>query len=143
MARMAIVVVAAALAAGPVAAADAPAQARRGYDPAKAETVRGEVVSVDRTVPRPDGGTGVHVQLRTEDGPLTVRLGPAWWIDEQKLALAKGDTIEVRGSRVAGAEPPALVAATVRKGERVVKLRDETGAPAWRGRGGRGRGAGR
>lgn len=108
----------------------------RMYDPATVETVRGEVIAVDPQATRPGGGPGVHLRLETAGGPLAVRLGPAWYLDEQKIALKVHDEVQITGSRVMAAGAPTLIAAEVRKGDRVVKLRDESGLPLWRGRGG-------
>jgi hypothetical protein len=41
--------------------------------------------------------------------------------------------IEVKGSRVTFEGKPALIAAEVRKGDEVLKLRDEAGMPLWSG----------
>jgi hypothetical protein len=107
----------------------------RAYDPATAATVRGRVTAVERPAARPGRGPGVHLRLDTASGPLTVRLGPAWYLDEQKLALAPGDEVEVTGSRATVADEPTLIAAEVKTGDRVVTLRDRSGVPRWRGRG--------
>jgi hypothetical protein len=43
------------------------------------------------------------------------------------------DTVEVKGSRVTVQGQPALIAAEVKKGDEVLKLRDEAGIPMWAG----------
>jgi hypothetical protein len=118
-------------------APDSPAQRPdgRAYDPATVATVNGRVVAVERPAARTGRGPGVHVRLDTTSGPLTVRLGPAWYLDEQKLALEPGDEIEVTGSRATVADEPTLIAAEVKEGDRVVTLRERSGVPRWRGRG--------
>jgi hypothetical protein len=110
----------------------------RSYDPATVETVRGEVAAVD-TVVQGRRGPGVHVKLATAGGPLAVRLGPAWYLEEQKLAPKVGDVLEITGSRVTVAGEPVIIAAQVKQGDRTVLLRDASGVPLWRGRGGQGR----
>jgi hypothetical protein len=45
--------------------------------------------------------------------------------------------VEVTGSRVTLEGKPAIVAAKVKKGSEVLKLRDETGRPLWGGARGR------
>jgi hypothetical protein len=110
----------------------------RRYDPATVETVRGEVTAVD-TVVQGRRGPGVHVKLATMGGPLAVRLGPAWYLEEQKLAPKVGDVLEITGSRVTVAGEPVIIAAQVKQGDRTVMLRDAGGLPLWRGRGGQGR----
>lgn len=107
------------------------------YDVTTVETVRGEVLSVDTIAPGTYGhSAGVHLTLRTRTGPVPVHLGPADYLRRQSLQLRKGETIEVRGSRVTVGGGPALLAARVTKGQQVMVLRDSTGLPAWRGAGG-------
>jgi hypothetical protein len=108
----------------------------RMYDPATVETVRGEVAAITTAAPSVGRGPGVHVQLRTASGQLEVRLGPAWYLEREKLTLGVGDEIEVTGSRVTVGGRPALIARHVKKGDRRVSLRDESGLPLWRGGGG-------
>jgi hypothetical protein len=43
------------------------------------------------------------------------------------------DTIEVKGSRTTVAGKPAIIAAEVKKGDELLKLRDESGFPVWAG----------
>ena len=76
---------------------------------------------------------GVHLTLMTEKGPLSVHLGPEWYVERLDEMLAKGDLVEVKGSRVTFAGNPANIAAEVRKGNAVLKLRDESGIPVWAG----------
>jgi hypothetical protein len=45
------------------------------------------------------------------------------------------DILEIRGSRFASQGKPAMIAAEIRKGDRILKLRDENGIPAWSGGG--------
>lgn len=105
--------------------------AGRGYDPATVQTVAGEVAEV-RRLDGPRGG-GVHLTLTTAAGPLDVHLGPAWFVDQQALRPAKGDRVEVTGSRVTIDGQPALIARLVKRGDAALTLRDEAGVPAWAG----------
>ncbi len=109
-----------------------PAMARRAYDPATVTTVSGDVASVTRIDGR-RGGQGIHVVLNTSDGPLDVHLGPASYLDRQPLKVAKGDAIQVTGSKVELRGKPALIAKEVKKGDAALTLRDENGVPVWRG----------
>ena len=103
------------------------------YDVSTVETVRGEVLSVDTIPPATSGRmSGLHVVLRTRTGPVSVHLGPVAWLRQQSLRVVRGETMEVRGSRVTIGGAPALIAARVTKGRQVVTLRDSAGLPAWR-----------
>jgi hypothetical protein len=108
----------------------------RLFDPATVTSVSGQVEEVQRYERRRNAG--VHVLLRTSEGTLDVHLGPEAYLQSQGLSLAKGDELEVTGSKVQLGGSPALIAQTVKKGEAKVTLRDANGVPAWAG--GRGRG---
>jgi hypothetical protein len=105
----------------------------RLYDSKTVETVSGEVVSVEKLTPMKGMCAGVHLQLKTEKEAVSVHLGPAWFIENQDVKIDPKDKIEVKGSRVTLDGKPAIIAAEVRKGEEVLKLRDENGVPVWAG----------
>ena len=110
---------------------------QRMYNPATVETVTGTIESIDRTVPMKGMSRGVHLTLKTEKGPLSVHLGPEWYVERLDEKLAKGDQVGVKGSRVTFAGNPAIIAAEVKKGDAVLKLRTKTAFPP--GPGGEGR----
>jgi len=99
------------------------------YDPGSIETVSGEVASVERQA-QPGGPRGVHVLLRTDAGDVfSVALGPMWVVDPYRLRV--GDRVDVTGWRVVRGKR-AMVAAEVKRGDRVLRLRNRDGAPLWR-----------
>ncbi len=105
----------------------------RLYDPKTVETLPGEVVSIDHIKPMKGMSYGVHLMLKTAKGTMSVHLGPGWYIENQDVKLTEKDTIEVKGSLVTFEGKPAIIAAEVKKGEEVLKLRDENGYPVWAG----------
>ena len=107
--------------------------AQRNYDPKTVETVQGKVLSVEKITGAQGRGYGIHLTLQTDKETLPVRLGPAWYIDEQTPRIETNDTVTVTGSRVTIGEKPAIIAAQIKKGNDILKLRDENGIPAWRG----------
>jgi hypothetical protein len=111
--------------------------AQRNYDPKTVETIEGKVLSIEKTTPAKKRGYGVHLTLQTEKETSAVHLGPAWYIDTQTPHIEANDTITVTGSRVTIDGKPAIIAAQVKKGNEILKLRDDNGIPAWR-RAGRG-----
>jgi hypothetical protein len=117
---------------GPGAGRGGPGPHGGMYDPSTVETVAGEVVGVERGAV-PGGGGGVHLVLRTDKETISVRLGPASYVDRQALKIASGDRIEVKGSRVTIDGQAAIVAAEVRKGEQKLLLRHDGGIPYWSG----------
>jgi len=121
--------------------------AGRGFDPATLETIEGEILEV-ASAPCPgwSGARGVHLSVETASGPVQVHVGPQWYLQRKAVAFAAGEQVTITGSRVSLRGRPALVATEVRRGEKVLRLREADGAPAWagwgRGAGWAGRGGG-
>jgi hypothetical protein len=112
----------------------------RLYDPKTVETVSGEITGVEKFAPVRGMSQGVHITLKTDQGAsLSVHLGPELYVNQQTVALRKGDKVQVRGSRVTFQGKPAIIAAEVTKGGETLHLRDANGVPAWAGARGRGR----
>ena len=105
----------------------------RMYNAATVETIKGEVVSVDKTAPMKGMSYGIHLMLKTNKETVSVHLGPAWYFDKHNFLIKAKDKIEIKGSRITFDEKPAVIAAEVKKGSEVIKLRDENGYPVWSG----------
>jgi hypothetical protein len=105
----------------------------RIYDKTTVETIAGEVVRVEKFAPGKKAAGGVHLVLKTDKEEIAVHLGPRWYVEEQAVEIAAEDRIEVRGSRISIDGEPAILAAEVKKGDQVLKLRDDAGLPLWRG----------
>ncbi len=108
-------------------------QYQRMYNPATVETISGTVESVDKITPMKGMSYGVHITVKTDKETVSVHLGPGWYVERLDTKIEKGDKIEVKGSRVTMMGKPAIIAAEVKKGDNVLKLRDENGIPAWSG----------
>jgi len=107
----------------------------RMYNPKTVETLSGEVASVDKFTPNKSMSYGVHFTLKTEKATIPVHMGPGWYVEKQGVTIAAGDKVEVTGSRIMYQGKPAIIAAEVKKGDQVLKLRDAAGIPAWAGQG--------
>jgi hypothetical protein len=105
----------------------------RMYDPKTVETIRGEVVSVDTMTYGRGMSYGIHLMVKTDRETIPVHLGPGWYIQNQDLQIEPKDVIQVKGSRISFNGAPALIAAEVRKGDEILRLRDDHGFPAWSG----------
>lgn len=105
----------------------------RMYNLQTVETIKGEVVSLDRITPMKGMHSGLHAMVKTDKETLSVHLGPDWYLENQDMGIEVKDKIEVKGSRVTFEGKPALIAAEVRKGDQVLTLRDASGVPAWSG----------
>ena len=103
----------------------------RMYDATKAETVVGDVVSMEQVSRR---GQGVGLTLKTSSGTVAVHLGPQWYFErEGGLKIKAGDIVEVKGVRSFRRGEEVFIAAEVKQGSEVLKLRDEKGVPVWAG----------
>lgn len=109
----------------------------RLYNPRTVQTVTGRVTSVESRVPRHGAAQAIHVTLRTRHEVLDVHLGPSWYLRSQHMMLRPGDRLRVTGSRVTLYGRSAMIASEVRKGHRVLTLRNHHGIPVWSGGGGR------
>ncbi len=103
------------------------------YNPKTVETISGEVVSVDKVTPMKGMSYGVHLTVKTEKETISVHLGPGWYIENQDVKIEPKDKVEIKGSRITFEGKPAIIAAEVKKGEEIMKLRDENGFPVWSG----------
>ena len=106
-------------------------QYQRMFDPKSVETISGEVTSVDRITPAKGMAGGVHLNVKTDKETISVHVGPSWYLENQDVKIAAKDKVEVKGSRIIFAGKPAIIAAEVKKGDEVLKLRDDAGFPAW------------
>jgi hypothetical protein len=94
--------------------------------------VKGEVVAVENVGGGWKGGSGIGLKLKTTSGELVIHLGPQWYLDRQGgTAIAAGDTVEITGVKALRHRGEVFIAAEVRKGTNVLKLRDEHGVPLW------------
>ena len=75
--------------------------------------------------------SSIHLVLKSEAETIDVHLGPSAYIANQGFAFAKGDTIQVLGSRVKIGTDSALIAREVTKDRKKLTLRDATGRPLW------------
>jgi len=105
----------------------------RLYDPDTVTTLHGTVAAVSVVPSRGGQHGGTHVTLVSAGQPTEVVLGPTWFLKGEAVDIVKGDSIEVTGSLVDQAGETFLVARELKKGQKVVTLRDERGLPAWSG----------
>lgn len=104
------------------------------YNPATEVTVTGTVEEVLHPK-APNGMVGTHVNLKTAFGLLDVHLGPETFISKQGFTIEKGDSLTVTGSKQMIGGKDALIAKEVKKGDKILILRDTNGYPKWSKRG--------
>ena len=107
------------------------------YDPASETTFTAVVEQVQEHACNccRRGGTGIHLQVKSEGEAVEALLGPAFYLREAGLALAAGDVVEITGSVLAGASARMVLVRSIHAGEDHLSLRDERGLPLWSPRG--------
>ena len=106
------------------------------WDAGTVETLKGQVVAVEKYVPG-RGGTsyGLRLTMKTDSETVSVILGPVWYVEAQQFKFEPKDTLEVKGSRMSVQGQPTMIAAEVKKGDKALKLRNEAGNPLWSNQG--------
>ena len=100
------------------------------FEPKTVETLEGEIVDVTR-MEHGKGIVGVHIMLKTDKESVEVHLGPACFVDNLDLKVAKGDRATVKGSRVKTMRGPAVLTQEITTNGKTTTLRTADGAPAW------------
>jgi len=119
-----------------------PAQAGKGaygmrnYDPGTEVTVKGSVEEVTQQAGQ-RGWSGTHLTLKGDNETFDVHVGPSWFVSQNQFSFAKGDQIEVTGSKVKLGAGNAILAREIKKGDKTLVLRNAQGIPQWSGRRGR------
>lgn len=103
------------------------------YNPATLETISGEVIGIEKTVPMRRMNEGLALVVKTEKETVTIHLGPTWYLERLDAKIVKGDKVEIKGARTTLAGKPIILAAEVKKGDNVLVLRDASGVPVWAG----------
>jgi hypothetical protein len=101
-----------------------------GYDRA-GETVFSGTIQAVASFRAPDGRVGVHFDLKTADGLVSVHVGPATFIGNQNFSFFADDKVEVVGTRMFEDENTAIWAKAIQKGSTLLVLRDDDGTPKW------------
>ena len=100
------------------------------YDKATETTLKGPIQEV-KLVDTPSGVQGTRLMLKQGQQMVEVYAGPAPFFTRQAMTFAKGEAVEVTGSKVQIKGAPALLARQIKKGDKTVVVRDEAGKPAW------------
>jgi DNA/RNA endonuclease YhcR with UshA esterase domain len=101
------------------------------YDPSTETTLKGAVEEVKEV---PHGRTtGVHLLVKAGQETTEVRLGPKTYLNEKQFSFAKGDQVEVVGSKVKVNGAEQMIAREVKKGDKTLVLRGKNGKPEWSG----------
>jgi DNA/RNA endonuclease YhcR with UshA esterase domain len=102
------------------------------YNPATEVTLKGTIDDVhDRQCPV-SGGMGAHIVVKTGDGKtIEVHLATTKFMKNYDLIFAKGDQVEVTGSKVVFEGVETIFAREVKRGNDTFAFRDKDGNPVW------------
>ena len=101
------------------------------YTPRTVETVQGEVLSLGKTLAGNGKDYCLNLTLKTAKEKLLVILEPEKYASREDFVIAPQDKVQVTGSRLLQPGPATLIAAEIRKGDDLVKLREANGRPVW------------
>ncbi len=101
------------------------------YDPKTEITIQGTVDKINRIV-NANMPVGIHLVVKAANEAVEVHLGPEPFV-EKTMAFKEGDAIEVVGSKVTMMGRTVVIAREVKRGDVLLKLRDERGVPLWPG----------
>ena len=74
-----------------------------------------------------------HVMLRSGTQLMTVYVAPSSFLKDMECAFAKGDDVEIIGSKVKVESGETVLAREITRGQLTLTLRDKKGAPVWMG----------
>ena len=100
------------------------------YDTATEVTLQGSITKVESHAGR-RGWNGTHLVVSFDSETLTVHVGPSNYVAQQEFSFAAGERIEVTSSRIKFQGADVLIAREIKKGDKVLTLRNSRGIPAW------------
>jgi len=102
------------------------------YEVSTEATITGTVEDVLQ--PQRGRMMGTHLVVKTSAETIEVHVGPSNFVSGKGFTFAKGDSVQVVGSKVTIEGKEALIAREVTRGGKTLTLRDKTGRPLWAGR---------
>jgi DNA polymerase III alpha subunit len=108
-------------------------QRRQFYDASTVTTISGTIASVDSQETPRGGFYMVRLTVQDTSGTTSVMVGPTSYLDSQDISFNKGDSIEVTGSKVNFRGNDIMIAGQILSAGKTIKLRDDSGKPAWSG----------
>lgn len=108
-----------------------PVRGEPAYDPDTVTTLGGNVVAVE-VVPSQRGRMGgIHIVVKDNEQLTEIHVAPMRYLETEGFTIAKGDMVEVTGSLVSSEDDTYMIAREVKKGDRLLRLRNKEGIPLW------------
>lgn len=107
------------------------AQALPKYDPKTEVELKKAVIQDIKEVTLPNGQNRFRLIVKVGDQLQEVCLCPKAFLETMDTTFAKGDEVEIVGSKVDNNGQPLILAREVVKGNNTLVLRDKKGEPVW------------
>jgi len=102
------------------------------YDLANEIKVRGMIEDIKEFQCPVSGTVGYHIVLRSGEQPHMVHVAASRFMKEYEISFAKGDEIQVLGSKVKlEGHEEAILAREITRGQNTYAFRDKQGRPLW------------
>jgi DNA/RNA endonuclease YhcR with UshA esterase domain len=101
------------------------------FDPANQATIKGIVDEVKDYECPISGAVGSHLTVKSGEGAVEVHLASSSFLKEYGIVFARGDTVQVTGTKTFFDGKPALLARQIIVGDRTYSFRDDKGIPLW------------
>jgi DNA/RNA endonuclease YhcR with UshA esterase domain len=101
------------------------------YDVKAETTLKGAVDEVREVPGSCSGQTGLHLVLNTDAGKLEVQIAPPEFLKEMDVRFAKGDQVQILGSKLMLDGKPFMLAREITQSNNVLVVRDRKGDPVW------------
>jgi len=111
------------------AALAAQGSATRYNRPAE-KTINGTIKAV-ASFAAPDGSVGVHFDLKTPEGMVSVHVAPAMYLGVQNAFYMADEQVEIIGAPVTADGHTTFWAKAIMKGSSMLVLRNADGRPLW------------
>ncbi len=103
------------------------------FDPASVVSVEGTVTDI-REAPKGGPLNGLHLIVNTDKDPaVEVYIAPMQFLKDLQISYAKGDRIQISGSKVKFGTGTIVLAREVHRDSDTAYLRDARGKPYWNG----------
>ena len=97
------------------------------------ENVTGKVIGVEKFIPIKGMSHGIALVIQTENEIIYIHLGPSWYIENQDIKIGPNEIVKVRGTRINFNGKPSIIASQVKKGDKVLIIRNRNNLPVWIG----------
>jgi len=100
------------------------------YNRPAEKTINGTIRALV-SYPAADGSVGVHFDLKTANGMVSVHVAPAMFLGQQNAYFMADDEIEIIGASTEIGGYSTFWAKAIQKGSSLLVLRNADGTPKW------------